>query len=259
MRDIVRTMIDGAGATDLAWLVEAATTIGAVIAAGAAGLVRGLPGVLFTLVLALLLAFFFLRDGSRLWGRAMERLEGDARRRVHLAGTRSVGVLGGYMVGTAIISAFGAVTSALIMLVLGLPLAIPIGVLTFFGGFIPYIGSAVTTGLAVLVALAIGSTTDVVIMGIWTIAFNIVQGNFVTPLVYGSTLSLHPAVILLAIPAGSEIAGVLGMFLVVPFVAIAAAVWRPLLGLLDDTEGEAAPSPVTEPPRVAPARGASEG
>jgi predicted PurR-regulated permease PerM len=74
----------------------------------------------------------------------------------------------------------------------------------------------------------------------WTIIFNIVQGNFVAPLVYGSTLNLHPAVVLLAVPAGSEIAGVLGMFLVVPFVAIAAAVWRPLLGLLR-TEDAAAP------------------
>jgi predicted PurR-regulated permease PerM len=112
-------------------------------------------------------------------------------------------------------------------------------VLTFFGGFIPYIGSAVTTGLAVLVALAVGTTTDIVVMMAWTVVFNIVQGNFVAPLVYGSTLNLHPAVILLAIPAGSEIAGVLGMFLIVPFVAIFAAVLGPILALVAD------PGPLT--------------
>jgi predicted PurR-regulated permease PerM len=237
VRELVATTIDGADVTDLAWLVESVAEIGAVITAVATTLLRSLPSVALTLVLALLLAFFFLRDGSRLWRSAMDRLEGSARTRLDVAGTGAVGVLGGYMIGTALISAFGAITSALIMVVLGLPLALPIGVLTFFGGFIPYIGSAVTTGLAVLVALAVGTTTDIVVMMAWTVVFNIVQGNFVAPLVYGSTLNLHPAVILLAIPAGSEIAGVLGMFLIVPFVAIAVAVWRPLLGLLEEEDG----------------------
>ena len=181
----------------------------------------------------------------------MERVDGPARTRLHAAGTSAVRVLGGYMIGTALISAFGAVTSALIMVFLGLPLALPIGVLTFFGGFIPYIGSAITTGLAVLVALAVGTTTDVVVMMAWTLVFNIVQGNFVAPLVYGSTLNLHPAVILLAVPAGSEIAGVLGMFLVVPFVGIVAAVWRPLFGLLRDGETVTESAPGPAPPSAA--------
>jgi putative heme transporter len=142
-------------------------------------------------------------------------------------------VLGGYMIGTAVTSLFGAVTSALIMEILGLPLAVPIGILTFFGGFIPLVGSAVTTGLAVLIALAVGTPFDVVVMGIWTIVFNIVQGNFVTPLVYARIFSVHPAIILLAIPAGSEVAGVLGMFLVVPFLAIIVAIWRPIVDLVE--------------------------
>jgi predicted PurR-regulated permease PerM len=77
-------------------------------------------------------------------------------------------------------------------------------------------------------------------MLIYTVVFNIVQGNFVTPLVYGRTLSLHPAVILLAIPAGNEVAGILGMFLVVPFVAIVAATWRTALETIDPHAPEAA-------------------
>ena len=93
------------------------------------------------------------------------------------------------------------------MVVLGLPLVLPIAVLSFFLGFIPYIGSFLATGLAFLVTVAVGSTTDIAIMAIWTIVFNIVQGNFVAPLVYGRAVSLHPAVVLLAIPAGNAIAG----------------------------------------------------
>ena len=116
-------------------------------------------------------------------------------------------VLSGYMIGTAVISLFGAVTSALIMIILGLPLAIPIGVLTFFGGFIPYIGSFVTTALAFLVAVAVGTTADIVIMFVYTIVFNLIQGSVVAPIVYSKALSLHPAIVLLAVPIGGAVAG----------------------------------------------------
>ena len=91
-----------------------------------------------------------------------------------------------------------------------------------------------------LVAMAVGSTTDVIIMFV----FNIVQGNFVAPLVYGRAVSLHPAIVLMAIPAGGAIAGILGMFLVVPFLGVLAATWRTVLHLFDPDE----PRPRAPPP-----------
>ena len=155
---------------------------------------------------------------------------------------------GGYMVGTGAISIFGAVTQFVIMAVLGLPLALPLAVLSFFGGFIPYIGSFITTGLAFLVTVATGSSTDIIVMGIFTIVFNIVTGNIVAPLVYGKAVNLHPAIVLLAIPAGSAIAGVIGMFLVVPFLGVVATTWRTVLHLFDGPD--VSKPAVTEPPVV---------
>ena len=140
-----------------------------------------------------------------------------------------------YMLGTAAISGFGAATTWLILVLLGIPLAFPIAVIGFFAGFIPYIGSFISTGLATLVTVAFGSTTDVIVMLIFTVVFNIVQGNILTPLVYGKSLSLHPAIVLMAIPVGNEIAGILGMFLVVPVAAVIAATWRLVPMTIDGT------------------------
>jgi predicted PurR-regulated permease PerM len=134
------------------------------------------------------------------------------------------------------------VTSALIMVLLGLPLAVPIGILTFFGGFIPYIGSFVTTALAFLVAVAVGTPADIVIMFVYTIVFNLVQGSVVAPIVYSRALSLHPAIVLLAVPIGGAIAGILGMFLVVPIAAIVSATWRLVVATIED---DAPAAPVT--------------
>ena len=73
------------------------------------------------------------------------------------------------------------------------------------------------------------------VMLVFTIIFNIVQGNVVAPIVYSRAVSLHPAVVLMAIPAGNEIAGVLGMFLAVPVVAVVAASWRQILRVFGTT------------------------
>jgi putative heme transporter len=216
--------------------------LGIVLTIGSA--LSELAGIAVIILLAILLTYYFMRDGAAYWRRFLARLEPGRRSHVEAAGRRAFGVLGGYMVGTGAISIFGAVTQWLIMTILGLPYALPLAVLAFFGGFIPYIGSLITTGLAFFVAVAAGSPTDIVIMGIFTIVFNIVQGNFVAPIVYSKVVSLHPAVVLVAIPAGNEIAGVIGMFLVVPFLGVFAAVWRTVLRVLD-------PDPV-EPLEVAP-------
>lgn len=136
------------------------------------------------------------------------------------------------MSGTAAISFVGAFSQFVIMVVLGLPLALPVFVLSFFGGFIPYNGSLLTTGLAFLIAVAAGDAIDVIVMTIWTLVFDIVQGNVVAPAVYQRTVNIHPAVTLAAIPAASAIAGILGMFLVVPVIGFVAATWRTVLAVM---------------------------
>ncbi len=213
-------------------------------------------------VLSALLAFYFLRDGGRLWGRVIARVRPDAAAAVGAAGTRAFDVLGGYMIGTAAISFVGAASQFVIMVVLGLPLALPVFVLSFFLCFIPYIGGFISTGVAFLITIAAGSTADVVIMAIWTIVFNLVQGNIVSPLVYGRTVHIHPAIVLVAIPAGSAVAGILGMFIVVPVIGVVAATWRTVLAVMGERDvapgrGQAPPpstdvaTPVSMAPTVA--------
>ena len=202
--------------------------------AGCPGGLAGSVGLAVVGVIGVLLTFYFMRDGSRLWSLATARLAGWRRVEVDAAGGRAVGVLGGYMIGTGAISLFGAATQFVIMVILGIPLALPLAVLSFFGGFIPYIGSFLTTGLAFLVTLALGTPQDAAIMGVYTIVFNVVQGNFVAPLVYGRAVNIHPAIVLLAIPAGAALAGIAGMFLVVPFIGVVAATWRTGLLVLGD-------------------------
>jgi predicted PurR-regulated permease PerM len=216
-------------------------------------LAQGAATVAVVTVLAALLTFYFLRDGGRLWGRVISRVRPEVAADVGAAGRRAFDVLGGYMIGTAAISFVGAASQLAIMVVLGIPLALPVFVLSFFLCFIPYIGGFISTGLAFLLTVAAGSAADVVIMGIWTIVFNLVQGNVVSPLVYGRTVHLHPAIVLVAIPAASAVAGILGMFVVVPALGVVAATWRTVLRAMSVRQTSSGAVSVALPPGEVPA------
>lgn len=196
--------------------------------------IQALAGLAVTMLLGAILTFYLLRDGSAGWASVTRRFHGWRGETIDLAGQKAISILSGYMISTGVLAAFGAGTTAIIMFILGLPLILPIALLSFILGFIPYIGGAIGTLLAFLVAVKVGTTQDIIIMGIWTVVFNIVQGSFLAPIVYGKAVSLHPAIVLIAIPAGGQLAGIMGMFLGVPILGIVAAIWRSVIAVMSD-------------------------
>ena len=241
---------DGALPTGVSGTVSSlSSSVAGGILPALASLVAGLAFFVLFLVLSALMAYFFLRDGSKAWAWMTARIGGWREREIRAAGDRAVVMLGGYMIATGVLGAFNAVTGFAIMTLLGIPFALPVAVLSFFGGFIPYIGQFVTSAIQFLITVAFGSTQDIIFMALWTAVFNIVQGSVIAPLVYGRAVSLHPAIVLIVIPAGFTLAGVLGMFLAVPVVGIAGAVWRHVLAAIGEIPP---PESEADPPEPAP-------
>jgi putative heme transporter len=131
--------------------------------------------------------------------------------------------------------------------VLGLPLAVPIGVLTFFSGFIPYIGGFIVTAVVVLIAVAVGGPATVVAVAALTVVNNILIGNVVAPLVLGKTINIHPAIVLLAAPVGAAIGGLAGLFLIVPSIAILQVTWRSIVAMFEPLPGSTVDDPAPPP------------
>jgi predicted PurR-regulated permease PerM len=232
LADVVAGAGDGAGDVDdaaggvLGFLRALVEQFGVGIVAEVAAIVARIGTFLVILFLSALLMFYFLRDGERGWQKLLGWSAVLDRDAVDTAGRRASWVLSGYIIGTGIVALFDAVTLFVILTVLGIPLALPLAVLLFFGGFIPYVGAMLATGLALLVTLHYGGPTDVAILIAYTLVLNIVQGNVIAPLILGRSTGLHPAVVLLAIPAGADLAGIPGMFLAVPLLAVVVAVVR---------------------------------
>jgi putative heme transporter len=167
--------------------------------------------------------FFFLKDGPAMWEFLLRPFEGRAYERGLRVGDATIGTLGGYVRGTAIIAVVDAVGIGIGLAIMGVPLVVPLSVLVFLLAFIPLVGATLAGILAALVALvAVGPVEALVVVGI-VVAVNQLEGTFLQPVVMGRTLRLHPLVILFALTAGTVLVGITGAVLAVP---IAASIWR---------------------------------
>jgi predicted PurR-regulated permease PerM len=195
------------------------------------------------------LAFLFVKDGDRFlpW---LHRVAGPrAGGHLGVVLSRVWGTLGGFIRAQVLVSLIDAVLIGIGLLIVGVPLALPLAVLTFLGGFVPVVGAVVAGALAVLVALVSnGFTAAMIVLGIVLLVQQL-EGNVLQPILQGRSLQLHAAVVLLAVTAGSSLYGIAGAFLAVPVTAAAATVLRYLFEQADRASPDAVPDPEAPEPR----------
>lgn len=199
---------------------------GSSIASGVLSGVGAATSGVVTFVVTLILTFLFVKDGRRFapWVR---RLAGEpAGSHLEEVLNRSWRTLGGYIRAQAIVSAVDAVLIGTALLIVGVPLAIPLALLTFVGGFVPIVGAFVVGAASVLVALVSVGPEGALIVLVVIVLVQQLEGNVLSPWLQSRSMHLHAAVVLLSVTLGSTLFGITGAFLAVPVVAVAAVVLR---------------------------------
>jgi predicted PurR-regulated permease PerM len=189
--------------------------------------IQGITSVVFGLSLALLSTFFLLKDGPsmRRW------VDG------HLGVPRPVGQtitggvvrsLRGYFRGVTIIAAFNGVVVGLGALVIGVPLAGTIGVVTFVTAYVPFIGAFVAGAFAVVIALGAQGTSTALIMLVIVLLANGLLQNILQPFAMGASLDLNPLVVLIVTIGAGALFGMIGLVLAAPLTSAAVHIMRDL-------------------------------
>jgi predicted PurR-regulated permease PerM len=176
------------------------------------------------LVLIVVLTFFFVKDGDAIWNWIIELFHEDRQPVLREAATRAWRSLSAYVQGVFLVATIDAVLIGAGLLVIGVPVAMPLIVLTFVAAFFPIVGAFTAGAAAVLVALVANGLPAALVLLAIIVAVQQLEGNVFYPIVVGRKLSLHPVGILLALTAGGVLAGVAGAFLAMPVAAVAAAV-----------------------------------
>jgi predicted PurR-regulated permease PerM len=179
--------------------------------------------------------FFLLKDGPSLreW---VERHAGVPFDVAHTVTEEVMRAMRGYFAGVTIVAAFTAVIVGAAALIIGVPLAGTIALVTFLGGYIPYIGAWAAGVFSVLIALGGQGESAAIAMAIVSLLGNGILQQLVQPFAYGAALDLHPiAVLILTIAAGC-LFGTIGLVLAAP---ITSAVVRIIHDLREATAAAA--------------------
>jgi predicted PurR-regulated permease PerM len=161
------------------------------------------------------LTFFMLLEG-RGW---MERIYGlfadHSQARVRKIGDDIYKTVGGYVTGNILISLIAGASATVVLLIMGVPYAVALGLLVAILDLIPLAGATVAGVVVTLVAFLHAIPAGIVV-AIFVIVYQQLENHFLQPVIYGRTVQLSALAVLVSVLVGAELAGILGALAAIP-------------------------------------------
>ncbi|MFT4051620.1 MAG: AI-2E family transporter [Microbacterium sp.] len=170
-------------------------------------------------ILVLFILLCTLTDGAGIWRWVVRLFPRRARAEVDGAGRAGWRTVVTYARTQLLVATIDATGIALGAFLLGVPLAIPVGVLVFLGAFVPFVGAIVTGTLAVFLALVYNGPWIALWMLVVVLAVQQIEGHILQPLLMGSAVKVHPLGVVLVVAGGAMVAGIPGALFAVPLAA----------------------------------------
>ena len=260
--DRVQKAVDGndAATTSLAGGASAAIDVG-----------RSVLTFVAAVITITFLTLFMLLEGPRWVQRGIELFPARMRPEARAIADDIYQLIGRYVTGNLLISLIAGTATTVVLLALGVPYALALGLLVAILDLIPLAGATLAAIVVTLVAFSDSSTAGVVVLA-FMVVYQQIENHLIQPLIYGRTISLSPLAILISVLIGAEVAGVLGALVAIPVggtIQILLAHWlahrRAREAAAESDAGAAAlrpqppqppPNQPPEPPRDEPARDA---
>lgn len=202
--DKVQTAVDQGGSSGLAGGATAALTVTKSIAGA----------VVATLTIAFL-TLFMLLEGKTWIERFFGLLSTESEPRWRGVGMQIYRTIGGYVTGNLLISLIAGTAATILLLILGVPYAVALGVLVALFDLIPLAGAIIAAVIVTLVALTVSATTGIIV-GVYFLLYSQFENQVLQPVVYGRTVDLSPLAVLISVLIGAQVAGVLGALGAIP-------------------------------------------
>ena len=221
-REIVDTLTGGAGDSlpELGSLLSVPLT---------------LVGILANLIIVVFLSALMLIERDRSREYLLKFVSPSDHDAVMESSRRALLKLGAYVRGQLMVMTIIGGGSVLGLVVVGfivqgspLPFSVPLGALSFITAAIPLAGAFLAGGLIVLVSLTV-SPLAALLMLAWVVVLQQLEGSVITPYIQGKVVNLSAVVVLLAVVAGTSLAGIVGGIIAIPVVAVVDVVIRDII------------------------------
>ncbi|HEM6358581.1 TPA: AI-2E family transporter [Streptococcus suis] len=184
----------------------------------ASNLISTASQIIVAILIMPFILFYLLRDGQYLNKHITQYLPTKWREPIGTVLSDVNGQLSNYVRGQVTVAIIVALMFSVMFSIIGLSYPITLGVMAGFHNLIPYLGSFLAMIPAVILGLIAGPIMLIKVLVVFMIEQTI-EGRFVTPLIIGSSLSIHPITILFVLLTAGQMYGVLGVLLGIPIYA----------------------------------------
>jgi predicted PurR-regulated permease PerM len=224
----VRAQVQKGGATRLLGLSGAALSI-----------TKSVITIVAATVTIIFLTFFMLLEGRAWMDRLYSVLPEASRARWRRVGHDIYRTVGGYVTGNILISLIAGTAITVVLLVMGVPYAVALGLLVAILDLIPLAG-------ATIAGIIVHSLPAGIVVIVFFVAYQQVENHVLQPLIYGRTVQLSALVVLVSVLVGAELAGVLGALASIPVAGAIQVVVRDRLAHGRHGRGQAAAPPLPD-------------
>jgi predicted PurR-regulated permease PerM len=200
----VREQVQNGGATKVLGLSGAALSI-----------TKSIITIIAATVTIVFLTFFMLLEGRSWVDRAYSLLPEESQPRWRQVGGEIYRTIGGYVTGNIVISLIAGASMTIVLLIMGVPYAVALGLIVAFLDLIPLAGATIA-GIIVTVVAFLHSVPAGIVIVVFVVVYQQVENHFLQPVIYGRTVELSPLAVLVSVLVGAELAGVLGALAAIP-------------------------------------------
>jgi predicted PurR-regulated permease PerM len=191
----------------------------------AVAVTKGVITAVIATVTIAFLTFFMLLEGPAWVERFYSLLPAEQQPRWRRIGNDIYRTIGGYVTGNLAISLIAGVVSTAVLLALGVPFAVALGLLVAILDLIPLAGATIAAILVTTVAFLDATTSGIIVL-IFFILYQQLENHVLQPVVYGRTVQLSPLAVLIAVLIGAELAGVVGALAAIPVAGAIQVILR---------------------------------
>jgi predicted PurR-regulated permease PerM len=200
----VREQVNKGGASRLLGLSGAALSI-----------TKSVLEIVAATVTIVFLTFFLLLEGGAWAERGYSLFPAESRPRVRRVCHEIYRTVGGYVMGNLLISVIAGVSAAIVLLIVGVPYAVALGLVVAIFDLIPLAGATIA-GIVVVGVAFLHSVPAGIVAAIFIIVYQQLENHFLQPVIYGRTVQLSPLTVLVAVLFGAELSGVIGALAAIP-------------------------------------------
>jgi predicted PurR-regulated permease PerM len=227
----VREQVQNGGASKVLGLSGAALSV-----------TKSVITIIAATVTIVFLTFFMLLEGRTWVERVYSLLPETSQPRWRRVGDDIYRTIGGYVTGNIVISLIAGATITIVLLIMGVPYAVALGLIVAFLDLIPLAG-ATLAGIIVCVVAFLHTVPAGIVVLVFFVVYQQIENHFLQPVIYGRTVQLSPLAVLVSVLVGAELAGILGALAAIPVAGALQVVIRDQLaarrGLVVETSVEA--------------------